>query len=84
MTEKASPRDLAHFAAVGRAEVETEEERFAEAATTPAGERMLTGLKLGSRIPLTPAVLAEMDACADGQMELARRRVALGISWKRK
>jgi hypothetical protein len=32
--------------------------------------------------PLTPAVLAELDARADGQMEIARRRIALGLGTK--
>jgi hypothetical protein len=33
-------------------------------------------------LPLTPPLLAEIDARADGQMELARRRIALGLRGK--
>jgi hypothetical protein len=31
---------------------------------------------------MTPALLAEIDAQADGQIEIARRRVALGLGTK--
>jgi hypothetical protein len=79
MPRHASRSDLAHFAAIAAAEVESEEERFAHAATTPPGERILIGLQMGAELPMTPALLAEIDACADGQMELARRRIALGL-----
>ena len=57
------------------AQAAEEEARFARAARTPPGERILTGMKLGANFPLTPPLLAEMDARADGQMELARRRI---------
>jgi hypothetical protein len=77
MQRPASPRDFAHFAAIAAAEAESEEQRFARAARLPPGERMLVGLRLGAELPMTPAVLAEIDARADGQMELARRRLAL-------
>lgn len=40
---------------------------------------MILGCELGAEIAWTPAVLAEIDARADGQMELARRRIALGL-----
>jgi len=80
----ASPRDFAHFAAIGSAEAETEEQRFIHAARTPPGERLLTGLRLGAELPITPVLLAEIDARADGQMELARRRIALGLARKRR
>jgi hypothetical protein len=76
----ASRGDFAHFAAIAAAEAETEEQRFAAAARTPPGERMLAGLRLGAQLPMTPALLAEIDARADGQMELARRRIALGLA----
>lgn len=79
MRRSASRRDVAHFAAIAAVEAETEEQRFAHAARTPPGERILTGLRLGAQLPLTPALLAEIDACTDGQMELARRRVALAL-----
>lgn len=77
MSDVATPRDEAHFEAVGRAEEQEEEERFLRAAETPPGERMLRGFRLGAALPWTSALLAEADARADGQMELARRRIAL-------
>lgn len=79
MRRHASRRDFAHFATIAAAEAETEEQRFARAARTPPGERILTGLRLGAELPMTAAMLAEIDARADGQMELARRRLALGL-----
>jgi len=79
MTTVATPRDLAHFAAVGAAEVAEEAERFARAGRTAPGERIVAGMRMGSALPLTPEMLAEIDARADGQMEIARRRLALGL-----
>lgn len=73
-------RDRDHFAAIAAAEAQSEEERIARAAETPPGERMLLGIELGLLVTWTPAHLAEADAEADGQMELARRRIALGLS----
>ena len=84
MRRSACRRDFAHFAAIATTEAETEEQRFAHAARTPPGERILTGLRLGAALPLTPALLAEIDARADGQMELARRRMALGLARSRR
>jgi hypothetical protein len=81
-TRVATPADHAHFAAIAHAEAAEEEARFARAARTPPGERILTGMKLGANLPLTPPLLAEIDARADGQMELARRRIALGLGTK--
>lgn len=78
----ATPRDQAHFAAIAAAEAAEEEARFARAAATPPGERILAGARLSAVFPLTPAVLAELDARADGQMEIARRRIALGLGTK--
>lgn len=75
----ATPRDRRHFEAIAAAEALSEEERIARAVATPAGERMLAGIELGAELPLTPAVLAELDARADGQMEIARRRIALAL-----
>jgi hypothetical protein len=43
---------------------------------------MLAGIRLGMQLPWTRAVLAEVDAQTDGQMELARRRIALSIGSK--
>jgi len=79
VTGVATPEDHRHFAAVAAAEAAEEEERYARAARTAPGERMQEGIRLGMILPLTPPLLAEIDARADGQMELARRRVALGI-----
>ena len=79
MRRSASRRDFAHFSAIAVAEAETEEQRFAQAARTPPGQRILIGLRLGGALPMTRALLAEIDARADGQMELARRRIALGL-----
>lgn len=80
MGSAASPRDLAHFAAIAAAEAVSEEERIARAVSTPPGERMVLGIELGTAFPWTPAVFAEIDARTDGQAELARRRIALGLS----
>jgi hypothetical protein len=79
MNDVATPRDVAHFAAIAAAEGEAEEERIARALDTPAGERIRRGIELGAELPWTPAILAEIDARADGQIELARRRVALSL-----
>jgi hypothetical protein len=75
----ATRRDLAHFAAISSAEAEAEAERITSALLTPPGERMVAGLELGAEAPWSGAHLAEIDARADGQAELARRRVALGL-----
>jgi hypothetical protein len=75
----ASEEDIAHFAAVAAAKVESEIERLDAALRTPAGERMLLGVALGLEGPWTAAHLAEMDARTDGEMELARRRIALAL-----
>jgi hypothetical protein len=80
MSGSAGPRDFAHFAAIATVEAIAEEERFARAAGTAPGERILVGLRLGAALPMTPALLAEIDARADGQMELARRRLALAAA----
>jgi hypothetical protein len=82
VTKAATPRDRAHFAAIAAAEAAEEDERFTRAARTPPGERMQEGIRLGAMLPLTPPLLAEIDARADGQMELARRRIALGLRGK--
>jgi hypothetical protein len=78
----ATPKDRAHFAAIAAAEAAEEDERFERAAATPPGERVVAGMRLGAQLPITPALLAEIDARADGQMELARRRIALGLGTK--
>lgn len=75
-----SERERRHFAAIAAAERQSEKARIDEALRTPAGERILDGLRLGRAAVLTSAHLAEIDAQADGQMELARRRMALGLS----
>jgi hypothetical protein len=82
MTKLSTPRDVEHFATIGAAEAAEEDERLARAARTPPGERILMGLQMGAELPFTPALLAEIDARADGQMELARRRIALGLGTK--
>ena len=80
----ATERDRAHFEAIATAEAQSDEERIDRAAKTPPGERMLLGIDLGLQFAWTPAHLAEADAEADGQMELARRRIALGLSRDRR
>lgn len=75
----ATPRDRAHFRAIAAAEAAAEDERIARALEVSPGERMAIGLASDSTMPWTPALLAEADAEADGQMELARRRIALGL-----
>jgi len=79
MSNVATPRDRDHFAAIAAAETEAEEERFVRAATSSPGERMILGIELGAEMPWTPSLLAEIDADADGQAELARRRIALNL-----
>jgi hypothetical protein len=74
-----SSKDREHFAAIATAERQSEEERIDAALHTPPGERILEGLRLGRLAPKSGAHLAEEDARADGQMELARRRLALGL-----
>jgi hypothetical protein len=76
---RASARDRRHFEAVAEGEGRTEEERIERALRTAAGERVLEGLRLAAEAPWTPAHLAELDARTDEQMELARRRIALGL-----
>jgi hypothetical protein len=68
-----------HFETIAEGERCSEEERIERALRTTPGERILEGLRLGMEVPWTPAHLAELDACADEQMELARRRIALGL-----
>jgi hypothetical protein len=75
----ASPRDRAHFAAIAKAEEQSEEERIEDALRTSPAERMRAGFEMGVIAWWTPAHLAELDARTDGQMELARRRIALGL-----
>jgi hypothetical protein len=82
MTGTAKPEHFAHFEAIGEAEEGEEETRIDRACATPPGERMLAGIRLGMQLPWTRAVLAEVDAQTDGQMELARRRIALGLGSK--
>lgn len=79
MREVATQREHAHFAAVAAAEAAEEDERIRRAVETPPGERMRAGIEMGEELPCTPALLAEIDARADGQMEIARRRIALGL-----
>ena len=85
MTEEALPtsKEFAHFAAVAAGKAAEEEDRFDRALNIPPGERILAGLQMGDEVQLTPAHLAELDARADGQMELARRRIALGLGQSR-
>ena len=78
--KEATSHDVAHFAAIRAAKESEEEASFERAVKTPPGERMLRGISLGATLTLTPAILAEIDARADGQMELARRRIALGLT----
>lgn len=67
------------MAAVARGLAEDENERIDQALRLSPGERMLLGLKLGGEAPWSAAHLAEVDARADGQMEIARRRIAMGL-----
>ena len=77
---RATQADWDHFAAIAEAEAESERDAFAEAARTPPGERILEGARLGALVTWTPAHLAEIDARVDGEMELARRRVARSLT----
>lgn len=80
---EASAQDRAHFAAVAQGEEQSAEERIERALETAPGERILEGFRLGAVGPWTPAHLAELDARTDGQMELARRRIARGLGGRR-
>ncbi len=79
----ATARDRAHFAAVAEGERLSEEERIERALATPPGERILEGFRLAGEATLTRAHLAELDARTDEQMELARRRIVLGLDVER-
>jgi hypothetical protein len=81
--KEATARDRAHFAAIADGERQSEQERIERAAVTPPGERILEGFRLAGETPWTPAHLAELDARTDDQMELARRRIALGLNVER-
>jgi hypothetical protein len=80
---EASARDRRHFEAIAEGERRAEDERIETALRTPPGERILIGLQLAADAPWTPAHLAELDARTDEQMELARRRIALGLGGTR-
>ena len=80
----ATARDRAHFSAIAEGERSSEEERIERSLGIPAGERILEGFRLAAESPWTPAHLAELDARSDGQMELARRRIALGLNVERR
>ncbi len=75
----ATSRDREHFAAIAAGEREGEEERIARTLRLSPGERILLGFDLAASAPWTPAHMAEADARTDGEMELARRRIALGL-----
>ncbi len=74
-----SDKDRAHFALIAAVAAEEEDERITRALSVPPGVRMMIGWELGRQCTLTPAHLAEIDAQADGQMELARRRIAMNL-----
>jgi len=76
---RASASDREHFEEIARATEAQETDSYARAAACPPGAGMLVGLRLGLLLPKSPAIMAEDDARADGQMELARRRLALGL-----
>jgi hypothetical protein len=76
---EATAQDRAHLAAIATGERQSEAERIERALATQPGERILEGFRLGAETPWTPAHLAELDARTDGEMELARRRIALGL-----
>lgn len=69
-----------HFEAIARGQ---DDEAASQPLPTNPVERILIGARLGGVLPLTRAILAEMDANADGQMELARRRIAMGLDLRR-
>jgi hypothetical protein len=81
--QKAGDRDRRHFEAIAAGERASQLERIERAARTSPGERILEGAELAAQMPWTPAHLAELDARADDQMELARRRIALGLDGRR-
>ncbi len=74
----ATSRDREHFA-IAAGERAGEEERIDRALRLSPGERILLGFRLAAASPWTPAHAAEADARTDGEMELARRRIALGL-----
>lgn len=76
---RATEADRAHFDAIGAAEAQSEIDRIDAALRTTPAERIRQGFELAAGGPWSPAHLAEIDAMADGQIELARRRIALGL-----
>jgi len=80
---EATARERRHFAAIAEGEERSAAEQIERALVTPPGQRILEGIRLGAATPWTPAHLAELDARTDGQMELARRRIALGLGDER-
>lgn len=77
---EATSQDRAHLAAIAAGERQSEADRVERALRVPPGERILEGFRLGAETAWTPAHLAELDARTDGEMELARRRIALGLN----
>ena len=82
MRSAATPEDLAHFAAIRAAEETAEEERFQRAAETPPGNGCSPACASERGHGAHATGSAEIDARTDGQMELARRRIALGLTSK--
>jgi hypothetical protein len=80
MRPAASSRDIGHFSAIAAAEAASEDERISRAVATAPGDRMALGIELGAALPWTSEIMAEIDARTDGQAELTRRRIALGLS----
>ncbi len=81
---EATQKDRAHIAAIAEATRAEEEQAIAAAAAMTPSERLAAGFALMDDAPWTPAQLAQIDADADSQMELARRRVAMGLTLRKR
>ncbi len=66
-------RALGHFRAIAEAMAAKSREDCLEAVASSPAERVRTGFLLGD-VPRTPAIEAELDARARGQIGLALRR----------
>ncbi len=69
-----------HFAAIAATERDSERQRIQQATQMTPEERILAGLELARSVHWTKAHWAELDRQTDGQLELARRRIALNLT----
>jgi len=70
---RAGDRDRAHFATIAQAMAEEKTAQIQRAAENSPGQNLLEGLALARAFPTPPAMRADDDRRAAGQLELARR-----------